>query len=85
MRCFSEVIELITAHVTNNLLRASDIRVLSTLVQLGLSAAFDTVDQGIMSQSLKQVSMIKVVGWSFSYPPAVEPPPCPSAGVSPLT
>ena len=55
--------------VTNDLLLASDSGLVSVLVLLDLSAAFDTIDHNILLQRLEHVIGIKgtALGWVKSY------------------
>jgi len=55
--------------VTNDILLASDSGLVSVLVLLDLSAAFDTIDQSILLQRVEHVIGIKgtALGWFKSY------------------
>ena len=56
------------AKVTNDLLIASDQGLVSVLVLLDLSAAFDTIDHHILLQRLKQLISIRIaLNWFKAY------------------
>lgn len=70
MPCFSQVLEPFAelVKVTNDLLRLTDNGLISILLLLDLSTAFDTADHSILLQRLGHVIGIKgaVLGWVIS-------------------
>lgn len=70
MPCFSQVLEPFAelVKVTNDLLRLTDNGLISILVLLDLSTAFDTADHSILLQRLGIVIGIKgpALGWVIS-------------------
>ena len=63
------IIETALVRVTNDLLLASDSALVSVLVLLDLSVAFDTINHSVLLQRLEHVIGIKgnALGWFKSY------------------